>query len=35
MGMLEMTIPEHPNDKNQKYRKIRSGDNPTLPIAEC
>ena len=34
MGMLEMTIPEHPNDKNQKYRKIRSGDNPTLPIAE-
>lgn len=35
MGMLEMTIPEHPNDKNQKYRKIRSGDNPTLSIAEC
>lgn len=22
MGVLEMTIPEKPNDRNQKYRKI-------------
>ncbi len=24
MGVLEMTIPENPNDRNQKYRKVRS-----------
>ena len=23
MGVLEMTIPENPNDRNQKYRKVR------------
>ena len=22
MGVLEMTIPENPNDRNQKYRKV-------------
>lgn len=25
MGVLEMTIPEKPNDRNQKYRKVRRG----------
>lgn len=25
MGVLEMTIPENPNDRNQKYRKVRRG----------
>ena len=25
MGVLEMTIPENPNDRNQKYRKVRKG----------
>jgi hypothetical protein len=23
MGVLEMTIPEKPNERNQKYRKVR------------
>ena len=23
LGVLEMTIPENPNDRNQKYRKVR------------
>ena len=23
MGVLEMTIPKNPNDRNQKYRKVR------------
>ena len=23
MGVLEMTIPDNPNDRNQKYRKVR------------
>ena len=22
MGVLEMTIPDNPNDRNQKYRKV-------------
>ena len=25
MGVLEMTIPDNPNDRNQKYRKVRKG----------
>ena len=25
MGVLEMTIPENPNDRNQKYRKVKKG----------
>ena len=25
MGMLKMNIPENPNDRNQKYRKVRNG----------
>lgn len=25
LGVLEMTIPENPNDRNQKYRKVRKG----------
>ena len=25
MSVLEMTIPERPNDRNQKYRKVRKG----------
>ena len=26
MGVLEMTIPENPNDRNQKYRKVKAVD---------
>ena len=25
LGVLEMTIPDNPNDRNQKYRKVRKG----------
>ena len=25
MGYIEMTEPEKPNSKNQKYRKVRTG----------